>query len=156
MTEFGQTAVIKVFKDTFALNTTDSWKCKYGSFFTFEITEAVDLHLPTQSVQTARKLIAQQRTNFAAAYAKTQNSNAAAVRCPYLEFNAQEESALGDNIQKLKTTIKKWQQDIMCGTYDISNEAVWRAYLDELELAGSKTYLDTAQQCYDRMYPNGH
>lgn len=154
-TQFGQPAIIKVLKDTRYVDSNDNWKIRCGSFFTYEITEMVEYSQSDTWNATLQSLTAQQHLNYMAAYIKTAILVPQKNICPTLVFNGQEKSLTPD-IEKLKIKMADWQVMFINGSKNVNKSADWNEYLKELNAAGLQNYLKAAQQCYDRMYPNGH
>ena len=80
----------------------------------------------------------------------------ASMICPELIFDEAEYEMLGGKNSAVKKVVQTWQMKFAVGESDINDSAAWNAYLTEMNQAGAQEYLAVAQQCYDRMYPDGH
>ena len=75
--------------------------------------------------------------------------------CPWLRFNEDEDEISKDR-DSLKKEINAWMSKFILGEKNAKNPSDWAEYLAAMDKAGIQKYIDAAQLCYDRMYPNGH
>lgn len=72
------------------------------------------------------------------------------VVCPTLVYTTAESDAISDQRTNCKSYITQMTSMFAVGSKDISDDAVWTAYLKELENMGISQWQEMAQKVYDR------
>ncbi len=148
----GIPATIKVYRDVWGTPNNGSWMALSGGVFPYSENEANQVPDDiAPGLAYKYEMFREMRENYDAAVQKTDQSQV----CPWIRFNEFEDEAAG-NYPGVRTTITEWRALFLTGQKDPNNDAHWKEYIADLELFGLRDYIRVANECYDRMYPNGH
>lgn len=148
----GIPAIIKVYTDIWNTPNNSSWSAISGGIFPYSENEANQVPDNISAGLAYKYELFKEITDiYATAVANTDTSQI----CPWIRFDEVEDAAAGD-YPSIRTAFVTWRALFLSGEKDPSIDADWDAYIAELEAFGLRDYIRIANQCYDRMYPNGN
>jgi hypothetical protein len=154
MSPMGLPASINVMKEEWSTPTSAHWNIVL-TIATYDCHDLIEVD--TTNAWNAAKwgVFSESAANYKQAVQNTINKVGAENICPWLRFNEDEDEISKDR-DSLKKEINAWMSKFILGEKNAKNPSDWAEYLAAMDKAGIQKYIDAAQLCYDRMYPNGH
>lgn len=154
MSPMGMPATINILKEEWSTPTSAHWNIVL-SIATYDCHDLIEVD--TTNAWNAAKwdIFSKSAANYKAAVEKTLTTVGEENICPWLRFNEDEDDMSKDR-DSLKKEINAWMSKFILGEKNAKSDADWAEYLAAMDRAGIQKYIDAAQLCYDRMYPNGH
>ena len=154
MSPMGLPASINVMKEEWSTPTSAHWNIVL-TIATYDCHDLIEVD--TTNAWNAAKwgVFSESAANYKQAVKNTINKVGAENICPWLRFNEDEDEISKDR-DSLKKEINAWMSKFILGEKNAKNPSDWAEYLAAMDKAGIQKYIDAAQLCYDRMYPNGH
>ena len=144
---YGFDATYKLISDPNGTQHTAHWGKTAATLNAYSQGEAAQLSDDATDWDTYKnQLNAQAYSNYLA----TQNYVDPDTVCPPLYYTEDEQDACEAQRSNVNSLVSRYQTDFCMGSKDPANDAVWSAYLAELEEMGLEDVLTYAQAAYDR------
>ena len=144
--DLGLDATYKLISDPFRMQNTARWPkmCTlnvYAEGETAEIAEEMTEWMATKSKMHAESY---------AMFLESEQNNNPKTLCPVLIYTEEEKEMTEAERTNVGDKRSKAMTDFCTGVLDPNDDAVWAAYIKELEDLGLQTVLELAQKAYDR------